>query len=112
GLMNALISVAANQAVTEPSELLSKMPGERLLGWLYDWLKDLVLLQQCGPSASLVNIDYQQQLQQFSSGSRLQDLYDLLDQVIQLRRLQSIPLNSQLLWEDLLISWGRLLKRA
>jgi DNA polymerase-3 subunit delta' len=112
GLMTALISVASNQAVIEPSELLASMPGERLLGWLYDWLKDLVTLQQCGPSASLVNVDYQQQLQQFSSNSRLQDLYELLDQVVQLRRLQSIPLNSQLLWEDLLISWGRLIKRA
>ena len=112
GLMTALVSVAGSQAVTEQAELLSAMPGERLLGWLYDWLKDLLMLHQCGASASLVNVDYQQQLQQFSVSSQSQELYELLDQVVELRRLQTIPLNSQLLWEDLLISWGRLIKRA
>jgi DNA polymerase III subunit delta' len=112
GLMTALMGAANNQAITELALGLSKLPSNQLLGWLYDWIADLLKLQQCGNSASLVHLDFQKELGVLAQRSTSQGLYALMDQVIELRKFQSIPLNAQMLWEDLLISWERQLKRA
>ncbi len=112
GLMTALMGVANNQPVTELASALSKLPSSQLLGWLYDWISDLLKLQQCGNTASLVHVDFQKELQALAQRSSSQGLYGLMDQVIELRKFQSIPLNAQMLWEDLLISWQRQLKRV
>ena len=111
-LLEALVGVANRREVTEYAAALAKIPGPYLLGWLYDWISDLLKLHQTGQAAPLTNSDYQKQLQQFVAKSSPQGLYDLLDEVVQLKKLQSIPLNSQMLWEDLLISWDRQLKRV
>ena len=110
-LLQALIGAARTKQVTEYAESLSKWPGEYLLGWLYDLISDLLKLKQCG-KAVLVHEDYHKELSQFSSQTDTESLYNLLDEVILLIRTQTIPLNSQMLWEDLLISWQRLQKRA
>ncbi|MCW9014491.1 MAG: DNA polymerase III subunit delta' [Gammaproteobacteria bacterium] len=111
-LIEALLGVANNQAVTEHAAKLSKAPGEYLLSWLYDWISDLLKLHQGGAVSRLVHSDYQNELQQMVAGSNQQGLFGLLDEVIQLRRVQSIPLNTQMLWEDLLISWNRQIKQG
>ena len=112
GLMNALLGVVQNQPITEIAASLSKWPSYHLLGWLYDWISDLLRIQQCGDQTVVTHTDYRTQLVKLSTRSSSQGLYELLDQVIELRKVQSIPLNSQMLWEDLLISWERQIKRA
>ena len=111
-LMQALLAIAAQKPVLDFAASLAKLPGDRLLGWLYDWLADLLKLHQCGEQASLVNQDQAQSLAKLVKLSSLQGLYAMLDQVNQCIQLKSIPLNSQMLWEDLLLSWQRQIKRV
>lgn len=111
-LVSALLSVANNQPVLEQAEQLHKLPQGQLLNWLYDWVQDLIKLHQCGDSALLVHGANKVELNQLLHRSSLAGLYEYLDQLIHTRRLQSIPLNTQLLWEDLLLSWNKLFKRV
>ena len=109
-LVSALLGVANRQPVVEQAEQLHKLPQNYLLNWLYDWVQDLIKLHQCGEGARLVHELNKRELLQLSARSTLQGLFDYLDQLTKTKRLQSIPLNTQLLWEDLLISWNRLIK--
>lgn len=111
-LISALLSVAKNQPVVEQAEQLHKLPLGYMLNWLYDWVQDLIKLHQCGEAARLVHEANKNELAKLISRSSLQGLYEYLDQLTQTKRLQSIPLNTQLLWEDLLLSWNKLLKRV
>ena len=109
-LVSALLSVANHQPVVEQAEQLHKLPLANLLNWLYDWVQDLIKLHQCGEGARLIHEANKRDLVQLTSRSTVQGLFDYLDQLTQTKRLQSIPLNTQLLWEDLLLSWNRLIK--
>jgi DNA polymerase-3 subunit delta' len=106
-LTDALIGVASNKPVTSYSERLSSFSNEYLLRWLYDWLSDLLKVKQSASGQNLSHHDFATELGEFSKRASAQALYQMLDEVLRLRQLQSIPLNNQMLWEDLLISWGR-----
>jgi len=110
-LVSALLGVAKNQPVIEQVEQLHKLPLQYLLNWLFDWVQDLIKLHQCGDSAKLVHAAQQIELVQLVSRSSLNGLYEFLELVIKNKQLQSIPLNTQMLWEDLLLSWYKTLKR-
>jgi len=112
GLVDALLAVVRNQPVIEHAEKLSKLPSQSLLGWVYDWISDILKLIHYGQNCHLVNQEYRKELIELSLKLPSVRLYQLLDQVIKFRKVQSIPLNTQMLWEDLLISWEQLLKRA
>lgn len=111
-LVNALLALASNQPVLEQAERLHKLPTSYLLNWFYDWVQDLIKLHQCGDQVRLVHQSYIKELNQLKLRSSLQNLYDFLEQLLKQKQLQSIPLNSQLLWEDLLLSWTKQLKRV
>lgn len=111
-LIKSLLALAANQPLLAQAELLHKLPLAYLLNWLYDWVQDLIKLHQCGDQAVLVHEAYRRELSQLVGRSSLSALYDYLEQLLKQKQLQSIPLNSQLLWEDLLLSWSRQLKRV
>jgi len=111
-LISALVGVAKNQPIIELAEQLHKLPLTYLLNWLFDWVQDLIKLHQCGDSATLVHAAQQTELKQMVPRSNLNGLYAFLDQLIKNKQLQSIPLNTQLLWEDLLLSWYKTLKRV
>ena len=111
-LVSTLLSVAKNQPVVELAEQLHKLPLSYLLNWLFDWVQDLIKLHQCGDSATLVHIMQKSELKQLVTRSSLHGLYDYLDQLTKNKQLQSIPLNTQLLWEDLLLSWYKILKQV
>ena len=104
--------MAKNLSVVEQAEQLQKLPQNYLLNWLYDWVKDLILLQQCGDTVKLVHEAQKAELIQLVKRLSLTGLYDYLDQLIKNKQLQSIPLNTQLLWEDLLLSWYKILKQV
>lgn len=111
-LISALLGVARNQPVIELAEKIHKLPLNYLLNWLFDWVEDLIKLHQCGDLAQLVHQQQQQELKQLAARSNLSGLYDYLDLLIRNKQLQSIPLNTQMLWEDLLLSWYRTLKQV
>lgn len=106
-LTDALIGVASNKPVTSYSDRLSAFSNEYLLRWLYDWLSDMLKLKQSASGQNLSHHDFTSELGDYARRASVQSLYQLLDEVLRLRQLQSIPLNNQMLWEDLLISWGR-----
>ena len=108
--LGALVVDAGSRSLETAAEL-AKWPLDPLLGWLYDWVCDLLKFQQ-QPGVALVHQDYRDQLQALAAMVPAQALYGFMDQLLQLKRAQSIPLNSQMLWEDLLLSWERLITRA
>ena len=108
-LTDALIAVAENRPVTEWAEKLAKHPSGELLGWLYDWIGDLIR-QNAGQQS--IHVPGTQSLRKITAHIQQTDLFSLLDEVISLKKMQSIPLNAQMFWEDLLISWNRITKRA
>ena len=110
-LLDALLGVAANQPLVAHAEVLAKQPVYEMLGWLHDWLADVLRLQS-SPQAEITNLDKASELKQLAQQLNIQRVYGLLDEVLQLRRMQTVSLNAQLLWEDLLISWQLLLKKA
>ena len=109
-LIKALIDSAANKPVVEHAEQLSKIHNENLLNWLYDWLTDLIHIQQGSDLSTLVHADRSKELTQIAGKISVKGLYLYMDQLNLIRRAQSIPMNAQLLWEDLLISWNQHLK--
>ncbi len=111
-LLQALLGIAARKPVLDFAAKLAKLPSEALLSGFYDWLADLLKLHQCGESVDLVNHDQKDALKKLVKFSSVQALYAMLDQVNQYTQLKSIPLNAQMLWEDLLLSWQRQIKRA
>jgi DNA polymerase III subunit delta' len=111
-LIQSLLSVASNQPLVELAEQLHKLPLGYMLNWLYDWVQDLLKLHQCGEQTDLVHDLYRSELVKLVDRSSIQSLYEYLDQLIKQKQLQSIPLNTQLLWEDLLLSWHKQLKRV
>lgn len=111
-LVQTLLSVAKNQPMLEQAEKLHKLPLGYMLNWLYDWIQDLVKLHECGAQVALVHELYRFELLELVDRSSIQSLYEYLDQLIKQKQLQSIPLNTQLLWEDLLLSWHKQLKRV
>ncbi len=106
-LTDAFIGVANNKPVTSYSDRLSAFSNEYLLRWLYDWLSDLLKVKQSGSEQNLSHPDFAAELVKLAQRASVQALYQMLDEVLRLRQLQSIPLNNQMVWEDLLISWGR-----
>ncbi len=111
-LITALLNVAKNQSIIEQAESLYKLPTNDLLNWLLDWVHDLLKLHQCGDNVQLIHTTQQSALKLIVTRTDVQALYYYRDQLIKNKQLQSIPLNTQLLWEDLLLSWYNLLKRA
>jgi len=111
-LIQALLAVAKNQPMIDQAEKIHKLPMAYTLNWLYDWIQDLIKLHQCGSAAKLVHESYQSELSQLVGRSNIKGLYEYLDLLTKQKQLQSIPLNTQLLWEDLLLSWNKQLKRV
>ncbi|VAW61105.1 DNA polymerase III delta prime subunit [hydrothermal vent metagenome] len=109
-LITALLGVAKNQPVVDQAEQLYKLPLPFMLNGLYDWVQDLIKLMQCGETAALVHEAQKTDLKRLVARCRLQALYEYLDQLGKYKQLQAFPLNTQLLWEDLLLSWNRLIK--
>ena len=110
-LMQALVGGGRGSSLLDAAAELAKWPLEPLLGWLYDWICDVLRYQQ-QPAVALVHQDYREAVQGLADNVPPQALYAYLDQLLQVKTAQSIPLNSQMLWEDLLLSWERLITSA
>ena len=78
---------------------------KQLVDWLISWLIDAVRLQFHADATCLDNQDFYQDLDGLSKQVDLRCLFRLLDEMIEYKRLSDVPLNRQLLLEDILLAW-------
>jgi DNA polymerase-3 subunit delta' len=104
-LSEALLANMKQAALSHATRLAS-LPNHQVLSWMLDWVSDLVRLRQVSASeARLVNEDQRKALQAYAAQLNNQRLFELYDQITGYIRAESIALNAELLWENLLLSW-------
>ena len=91
---------------------LAQENRQQLLGWMLDWVNDVIYLTADINSERIVNPAHREVLTQLALALQTpvasKRLFGLRDEILQLREQQSIALNLPLLWENLLISWDSL----
>ena len=87
---------------------LANLPKDISMGWLLDWVNDLVRLKNTELSCSIINEKNRQHLMKLAQKSDLKRVFAYNDLVIGYIRKETIALNLQLIWENLLISWDSL----
>ena len=111
GLLSAALLAGMKQQGLAQAASLAALPNHQGLSVMLDWISDLVRLKQVTTGdARLVNHDHQAALKAYAAEADLARLYTLYDLVCSYIRTESIPLNAELLWENLLLSWQGLKK--
>lgn len=77
----------------------------RLLGWLGGWLVDMIRLKQGTQAPRLDNLDLGERMQGLVEHIELNELFARFDELQRARRLVTTQVNTQLLCEELLLSW-------
>lgn len=107
-LAKALIAAINGETSLSYAAKLADLPKDISLGWLLDWVSDLVRLKNTGLDAGIINEKNRPYLKKIAQKADLKRVFNFHDQVIEYIRKESIALNPQLLWENLLISWDAL----
>ncbi|MDH5710850.1 MAG: DNA polymerase III subunit delta' [Gammaproteobacteria bacterium] len=107
-LAKALIAGINGETSLSYAAQLADLPKDISLGWLLDWVSDLVRLKNTGLEAGIINEKNRPYLKKMAQKADLKRVFIFHDQVIEYIRKESIALNPQLLWENLLISWDAL----
>ncbi len=111
-LSRALLARFNRQNVLDYSLKLSQCDKQQMLGWMLDWVNDLVYLATLDDADYAVSRLIHQQsktaLQQLASRLDKKRLFSLQTQILQTLQQGSIALNPQLLWDNLLLSWDSL----
>jgi len=111
-LSSALLASLKGEPSLSYAQQLSLIPKDQALSWLLDWVSDLVRLIAgvCGAETGLeiVNEDYRDHLLRRAKKVNARRVFEYYDQICSYMRADGIALNSQLLWENLLISWDEL----
>lgn len=107
-LANALIAALNGESSLSYAAKLADLPKENSFGWLLDWVSDLVLLKNSGPDANIINEKNRPHLQKLAQKSDSKRIFAYHDLIIEYIRKETIALNPQLVWENLLISWDAL----
>ena len=84
---------------------LANLPKDISMSWLLDWVNDLVRLKNTQLSSTIINEKNRPQLTKLAEKSDLKRIFAFNDLVISYIRKETIALNLQLIWENLLISW-------
>lgn len=87
---------------------LANLPKDISMSWLLDWVNDLVRLKNTQLSSTIINEKNRPQLAKLAEKSDLKRIFAFNDLVISYIRKETIALNLQLIWENLLISWDSL----
>ena len=106
-LEQALIAKARNQSALNLADKIAKLPKYAALCWCLDWTSDLIKIQQ-SEQATLVHESARKSLISIASRANPARLYGFYDTLCEAIRQESIALNAQLLWENLLISWDNI----
>ncbi|MCB1875116.1 MAG: DNA polymerase III subunit delta' [Chromatiales bacterium] len=80
----------------------------RFLFWLTTWVQDLIRIRAGAGRAQIVNVDLGELLENFARSQQDRLLFDYLKQLEEAGRLLSVGINESLLFEDLMIAWGRM----
>ncbi len=104
--LNEALLANMKRVVLNHASALASLPNYQPLGWMLDWVSDLVRLKQLSADqVSLVNEEHRAALQKYASQVNTQRLFRLYDQITEYLRADAIALNAELLWENLLLSW-------
>jgi DNA polymerase-3 subunit delta' len=103
-------------SIIEYAAKLITYDRRRVLDAMLGWVSDAIRISlDAGVSTDgsdtggrLINIAHAQALKHMIAGVSISRLYWFYDEIQKQRRLESIALNEQLLWENLLLSWKQL----
>ncbi len=111
-LASALLAKSNGDYILDYSLKLSQCDKQQLLGWMLDWVNDLVYLSANAAGeiekSRIINQANSKQLEQLVQCVDRNRLFSLQSQILQILQQGSIALNPQLLWENLLLSWNNL----
>lgn len=105
-ILTAALLEGMQQSALKHASKLAALPLRQSLGWMQDWVADLVHLQQLDTNQiRLVNEAQRSALSRYAGQVSTPRSYELYDQICVYIRAESIALNAELLWESLLLSW-------
>lgn len=107
-LAKALTAGISGDSSLNYAAKLANLPKETSLVWLLDWVNDLVRLKNTGFNSAIINEKNRPHLKKIAQKADLKRVFSFNDQVISYIRKETIALNLQLVWENLLISWDSL----
>ncbi|NOQ69740.1 MAG: DNA polymerase III subunit delta' [Gammaproteobacteria bacterium] len=87
---------------------LTKFDKVQTLEGMLNWVSDLSRLRACGADIDIINEQDRTKLQALANKVNDQQLFRFYDQLNFNLLHSSISVNEQLLWENLLLSWGNL----
>jgi DNA polymerase-3 subunit delta' len=106
-LFHSFTAIAEGQNALMQLEPWLKLALPTPINWLSSWINDLIRLKSGLPMA-LRNHDLGEGLQNLAQRVDLQGLFELLDELNNILRMQRSPLNMQLLMEGVLLRWQAL----
>ncbi|MBL4711629.1 MAG: DNA polymerase III subunit delta' [Gammaproteobacteria bacterium] len=110
-IAQAMTACLTGKTSLEYAPQLVKFGKLRTLEWMMSWVSDLSKVQSCGSNAEITNVHYRDKLQLLASQAEKHRIYKFYDQLNFNLQHNSIAVNEQLLWENLLLSWDDLGKR-
>jgi DNA polymerase-3 subunit delta' len=106
-LFRSFSDIAQGQNALAQTEPWLKLALPTPINWLSSWINDLIRLKSGLPTA-LRNRDLREGLQNLAQRVDLLGLYEFLDELNSIARMQRSPLNAQLLVEGVLLQWQAL----
>jgi len=107
-LAKALVARLNGESSLAYATKLANLPKEISMVWLMDWVSDLVRLKNTELNGSIINEKNRPDLKKLAQQSDLKRIFDYNDLIAGYIRKETIALNLQLVWENLLISWDSL----
>jgi DNA polymerase-3 subunit delta' len=112
-IMKDLERLARGDALfSSTAEQLLKIGAQQTLYWLYSWVADMIRYVSSGGSRYMINRDLQESIMTFARTARLQGLHGYLQQVSEALKASSGQVNTQLLMEDILITWQDMFRQS
>ena len=107
GLFRSFVAIAEGQSPLAQLDPWLKLAHPTPINWLSSWINDLIRLKSCH-TAVLRNRDLGAGLQNLAQQVDLQGLFEFLDELNTILRMQRSPLNTQMLMEGVLLQWQAL----
>ena len=106
-LFRSFVAIAQGQTPLAQLDPWLKLALPTPINWLSSWINDLIRLKS-GDTAVLRNRDLREGLQNLAQRVDLQGLFEFLDELNTILRMQRSPLNMQMLMEGVLLRWQSL----
>jgi DNA polymerase-3 subunit delta' len=106
-LFRSFLAIGQGQSALTQLDPWLKLALPTPINWLSSWINDLIRLKS-GLPAALHNRDLREGLQNLAQRVDLQGLFEFLDELNNILRMQRSPLNAQMLMEGVLLQWQAL----